>query len=56
VPEYYMKDHPLFGEDLVDLFINECLDEFIPDILMDALNEIGNAVGTRAEFCIFKIP
>ena len=36
---YYVKDHPLFGENLVDWFISQCLDEFIPDILIQLLKK-----------------
>ena len=42
---YYFKDHPLFGENLVDWFITQCLDEFIPDVLIDVLK-------TRRMVCI----
>ncbi|XP_052805906.1 uncharacterized protein LOC128235194 isoform X2 [Mya arenaria] len=45
VLEYYMKDHPLFSENFVNWFVNRCLDDIIPDVLMDALNEIGQGPG-----------
>ena len=41
---YYIKDHPLFGENLVNSFISQCLDEFIPDILIDVLKKRGPLV------------
>ncbi|KAK3588818.1 hypothetical protein CHS0354_028467 [Potamilus streckersoni] len=37
---YYVQDHPLFAENLCDWFINQCLDELIPDLLIDVLNDI----------------
>ena len=41
---YYMKDHPLFSENLVNYLVNEFLDEIIIDILTEALGEIGKLV------------
>ncbi|XP_060552980.1 uncharacterized protein LOC132714204 isoform X2 [Ruditapes philippinarum] len=43
---FYMKDHPLFSENFVTSFVNDALDEFIPDIMIDALNEIGRSPST----------
>ena len=45
---YYIKDHPLFGENLVDWFISQCLDEFIPDILIQVLKKGSLLVGIHA--------
>ena len=41
---YYMKDHPLFSENLVNYLVNEFLDEIIIDILTETLGEIGKLV------------
>ncbi|XP_052253861.1 uncharacterized protein LOC127860095 isoform X2 [Dreissena polymorpha] len=40
---FYMKDHPLFSENLVNWLVNQWLDDFIPDLLYDAISELGNA-------------
>ena len=45
---YYIKDHPLFGENLVDWFISQCLDEFIPDILIQVLKKGSLLVSIHA--------
>lgn len=42
--EYYMKDHPLFSENFVNWFVNQTLDELIPDVMIEALNDIGRMV------------
>lgn len=50
-----MKDHPLFSENLVNYLVNQYLDEFIPDLLIEALGEIGRMVCmSRIEACRYR--
>ena len=46
---YYIKDYPLFGENFVDGFIEQCLDEFIPDILIQMLKKGSLLVGIHID-------
>lgn len=38
---FYYNDHPLFAESLVNWFINDSLDEIIPDMLIETLTELN---------------
>ncbi|XP_063416797.1 uncharacterized protein LOC134699040 [Mytilus trossulus] len=38
---FYYNDHPLFAEGFVNWFINDCLEEIIPDLLIETLNDLN---------------
>ena len=44
---YYMKDHPLFAESLVNELINQYMEDLIPDVLIDAFHEASKGVGIK---------